>query len=132
MTKANIFMGAGWVGLAAVIAVLAGSAASLPQWFIAAGTLTCVGACWTMLFTRNADEYTRGLWTTAASLAFATMLVLFLALPFAEGVYDGFRSAHAGTPGEGNKQDIPALASIAFAILAFYIGLFWKRVSGGM
>ncbi|MCK0128427.1 hypothetical protein [Erythrobacter sp. F6033] len=132
MNKANIFMGAGWVGLAALVAVLAASAVSLPQWFSVASTLTCVGACWVMLFTRNADEYTRGLWTAAASMAFATLLILFLGLPFAEGVYDGFRSTRAGTPGEGNEQDIPALTSIAFAILAFYVGLFWKRLRGGM
>ncbi len=131
MNKANIFMAAGWVGLAGIAIYVAGSllfeAVAIPV----AGASIAVFSCWAMLFTRNADEYTRGLWTSAASLAFATLLILFLALPFFEGVYDGFTAAHEGIDREDVKQDISAMVSISLAIGAFYIGLFWKRIRGG-
>ncbi|MBV7259952.1 hypothetical protein [Erythrobacter crassostreae] len=132
MQKVNIFLGAGWAGLAALLAVFLGALVSIPEAILIAGLLICVACCWVMLFTRNADEYTRGLWTSGASMAFATLLILFLGLPFAEGVYDGFQSTRAGTPGQNNERDIPAIASIALAIIAFYIGLFWKRMRGGI
>ncbi|GMN01519.1 hypothetical protein [Erythrobacter sp. MTPC3] len=132
MTKANIFMGAGWVGLVALLAIGIGGLASVPKAFLVAGVMICVACCWVILFTRNADEYTRGLWTSGASLAFATLLILFLGLPFAEGFYDGFQSARDGGTGQDNERDIPAIATIALAIIAFYIGLFWKRIRGGI
>lgn len=124
MTRADIFEWAGWIGLAGIILALSTEIPGVPEWFAAVGGTAAIFSCWAMLFTRNADEYTRGLWTSAASLAFAAMLVLFLALPFFEGVYDGFRGDESG-------QDIPAIASIAASIGAFYVGLFWKRLRGG-
>lgn len=125
-------MNAGWAGLLGLVIWTTAAFAGLEKAVNVTGALITIAACWVMLFTRNADEYTRGLWTSAASLAFATMLILFLGLPFAEGVYDGFNSAHNGTPKSESKQDIPAIASIVAAIGAFYVGLFWKRLRGGM
>ncbi len=128
MNKANIFMGAGWVGLAGIGGFLISALDVIPAWVAIAGGLIAVAACWTMLFTRNADEYTRGLWTSGASTAFAIMLILFLTVPFFEGVYDGFNDAHNGT--DAAERDIPAILTIASAIAGFYIGLFWKRLFG--
>ncbi len=132
MNKANLFMNAGWAGLCGIVLLVAASAFDLSKAVNVAGVLIVMASCWTMLFTRNADEYTRGLWTSGASLAFATLLILFLGLPFAEGVYDGFVSSHEDSGEDETQQDIPAIASIVAAIGAFYIGLFWKRIRGGM
>lgn len=130
MTKVDVFMGAGWVGLAGISASIVIGASDAPPGLGAAAGVVTVIACWVMLFTRNADEYTRGLWTSAASLAFATLLVLFIALPFLEGVYDGFNAAQDGGDAPSPSRDIPSLVSITAAIAAFYIGLFWKRFRG--
>jgi len=132
MSRANIFMNAGWVGLAGILVVVASHVFAVPEGTELVGSIIAVFACWTMLFTRNADEYTSGLWTSAASLAFGTVLILFLALPFFEGVYDGFNAAHEGRAAGESTQDIPAMLSITAAIGAFYLGLFWKRLRGGM
>lgn len=128
--KANIFMLAGWAGLGGIAVTLVGNIPAVIDELQIAGASLAVLACWVMLFTRNADEYTRGLWTSAASLAFATLLVLFIALPFLEGVYDGFNAAHEGDGAPPPSQDIPSLVSITAAIGAFYIGLFWTRFRG--
>jgi len=128
MNKANIFMGASTVGLASVCVVLLSALDAIPVAVSIASGFVCVAACWVMLFTRNADEYTRGLWTAGASVAFAIMLILFLAFPFAEGVYDGFKDAHNGT--DNATRDISAIMTISAAIAGFYIGLFYKRVWG--
>ena len=130
-SKADIFILAGWAGLGGISATLVGSIPAMVDGVQIAGAILAVLACWIMLFTRNADEYTRGLWTSAASLAFATLLVLFIALPFLEGVYDGFSAAHEGDDASSASQDIPSLVSITAAIVAFYIGLFAKRLNGG-
>jgi hypothetical protein len=132
VNKANIFMIAGWVGLASLVLYVAGSVAFTSEPIAKASAYLTVGACWAMLFTRNADEYTRALWTSAASLAFATLLILFLGLPAAEGFYDGFRTAIEDRPDDYYQQDIKAGAIIGCGIVAFYIGLFWKRFRGGM
>ncbi|MEL7217767.1 MAG: hypothetical protein AAGK01_04965, partial [Pseudomonadota bacterium] len=129
MTKANIFITSGWIGLAGLGSFLFAAIDGVPIAVAIAGGLVAVAACWAMLFTRNADEYTRDLWTAGSSMAFAIMLMLFLMIPFFEGVYDGFNNAHTG--GENAERDIPAFVTIAAAIVAFYIGLFWKKVMGG-
>jgi hypothetical protein len=129
MSKASIFMTSGWVGLGGLAVAIGAALFAAPDGVTLAGLLLCVFACWAMLFTRNADEYTRGLWTAAASLAFATLLILFLTLPFFEGVYDGYKAAHAGD-GVEPQRDIPAILSIGCAIVAFYIGLLVKRLFG--
>lgn len=123
-------MTSGWAGLGGLAVAIGAALFAAPEGITLAGLLLCAFACWAMLFTRNADEYTRGLWTSAASMAFATLLILFLTLPFFEGVYDGYNAGHAGDGVEA-QRDIPAILSIGCAIVAFYIGLFWKRIRGG-
>lgn len=125
MNKANMFMAAAWTGLLALLAVIAlnlAGASDALQTFTASITVAC---CWLMLIARNADEYTRSLWTSAASLAFAALLLLVFGLPFLEGAYDGL------TAGE-RRQDFEPIMAVGLAIVAFYIGLFWKRAVGGI
>lgn len=88
------------------------------------GGLICILCCWILLATRNADEYTQGLWTSAASLAFTALLVMMIGWPFIEGVYAGLNGIEDGEP--------TFVGIIACAIVAFYIGLFWKRIRGGI
>lgn len=130
MTKANIFINAGLIGLGGLAGAAISAIVGFPQWIGTVASVVVIAACWIMLFTRNADEYTRGLWTAGASMAFATMLILFIGLPFVEGVYDGFQ--HAANDGPAGTRDIPSSVSILCAVTAFYFGLFWKRLRGGI
>ncbi|EAQ30131.1 hypothetical protein NAP1_05125 [Erythrobacter sp. NAP1] len=125
MNKANIFMAAGWTGLVSLLAVIALSLTGASDALATFTSSVTVACCWMMLFTRNADEYTRGLWTSAASLAFAALLLLVFGLPALEGAYDGM------TAGE-RRQDFEPIMAVGLAIVAFYIGLFWKRLRGGV
>lgn|GEM_PF-3177456 len=134
MSKVSIFMTAGWIGLAGVGVAIAGAVAPDGDGIVVTGAIVAVLGSWAMLFTRKADEYTQALWTAAASLAFATLLILFVLLPFAEGVYEGFTMAHEGRdpdmdPGKAQPESSMGL-TIMIAIFAFYVGLFWKRLRG--
>jgi hypothetical protein len=75
-----------------------------------------------MLARRLRDEYLEELWRSGTSLAFVAMVLMFLVMPFCEGVYDGFT-------GNGSGQDIPAEAAGLGAIIAFYAGFHirWLR-----
>lgn len=124
MTKANFFLASSWVGLAGLLVAYIGATGVLAPTIRPIGALIAVLACWAMLVTRNADEYTRALWNTGASLAFATVLVLYIGLPFAEGLYDGLRSD------ETSRRDIPAGFGVTIGIAAFFVGHAWKRLRG--
>ncbi|MHA7818285.1 MAG: hypothetical protein ACX930_01420 [Erythrobacter sp.] len=132
MNKANIFLAAGWAGLASMVIYAIGAFALESNALEKAGIYLTMLCCWVLLFTRNADEYTRGLWTAAASLAFATILILIVGLPFFEGVYDGFRTALEDRDDNYYTQDVTAEAAFACAIVAFYVGLFAKRAKGDL
>lgn len=125
MNKANIFIGASWVGGAGLLAsLLLQLLPVIPEQIAVIAGLIAFTSCWVLLATRNADEYTRGLWTSAASLAFASLLVMMIGAPFLEGIYVGFTKSDTGGP---SFEYI-----IASAIFAFYVGLFWKLVRGDM
>lgn len=123
MNKANIFMTASWIGLAGLIAAIASLLASLPLVVAVTGGFAAWLAALFMLWARGADEYTQALWTAGTSVAFGSMLITFLALPFLEGVYDGVTSTE-------NGRNIPMSIVPLFAILNFYIGVFVKRLLG--
>lgn len=123
MNKANIFMTASWIGLAGMIGAIVCLGLSLASiWAVSAAVLACLAAI-VMLWSRGADEYTQALWTAGASVAFGSMVVTFLGLPFLEGMYDGFTDTEGG-------PDIPTEVVLLFAVLCFYIGVFAKRLRG--
>ena len=130
MSKVSIFMTAGWIGLTCVGVAIAGGFVPRGDDIVVAGAIVAMLACWAMLFTRKADEYTQALWTAAASLAFATLLILFIVLPVAEGLHDSFIMARGGANPDEAQQESLAGLTIAIAIFAFYVGLFWKRLRG--
>ncbi len=76
-----------------------------------------------MLIRRFRDEYIETLWQAGTSLAFAAVVIGLVALPFLEGLYDGFI-------GIANGQDIPADAAAFAAIAAFYIGFHFRWLRG--
>lgn len=123
MNKASIFMGASWTGLAGLGIAGAAAILSAPNAIAAAGTAIATLSSVVMLSTRRADEFTESLWNAGASVAFGTMLLAFPGLPFAEGFFDGLTGNESG-------QNIPASIIPVFAIAAFYIGLFGKRILG--
>lgn len=123
MTKANTFMYASWIGPIG-FALFAASTILAP----ASGLHVIGGFCLILggiilLITRNADEFTRALWNSGASMAFAALLVLYLGIPFAEGMYDGFTDSE-------RSSELGAEIAVLIAISAFSIGLFWKRFRG--
>lgn len=122
MSKATIFLNASWVGLAALVIGLAATAIPVPEDLATLSGLICFLCCWVLLLTRDADEYTRGLWTSAASLAFTSLLVMMIVWPFLEGFIAGLRGIEDG------KASLEGI--IGCGIAAFYIGLFWKRFMG--
>lgn len=123
MNKASIFMGASWVGLAALVLTAVAAVAEASSVIPVSLILIVIGSSYVMLATRRADEYTEGLWNAGASVAFGTMLVTFLGLPAAEGFFDGVTGTEGG-------RSIPAIVVSMLAIAAFYIGLFIKRILG--
>jgi hypothetical protein len=125
MNKASIFMAASWIGLVAFVLTAAAAVAKASSAIAVPLILLMIGSSYVMLATRRADEYTEGLWNAGASVAFGTMLVTFLGLPAAEGFFDGAAGTEDG-------QNIPAAVVPLFAIAAFYIGLFIKRLLGGL
>ena len=123
MNRASIFMAASWIGLGALVLTAVAAFADVPLAVTAGLFLLVIISSYVMLGTRRADEYTEGLWNAGASVAFGTMLITFLGLPFAEGFYDGATGTEDG-------QNIPAAIVPVLAIAAFYIGLFVKRLLG--
>lgn len=125
MKRADIFMASSWIGLGALVLTAGAAASDASQALGVIGLLLLIGSSYIMLATRRADEYTEGLWNAGASVAFGTMLLTFLGLPFAEGVFDGATGAE-------HSRDIPATLPPLLSIAAFYIGLFIKRLLGDM
>lgn len=125
MNKAAIFLGASWVGLSGLGITIAGIVASGPTSVHVAGMFVAIFAAILLFWARKADEYTLGLWNAGASVAFGAMVIAYLGVPFAEGMYDGFM-------GKEQNRDLSADLIPALAIFAFYIGLFLKRLRGGM
>ena len=123
MNKASIFMNSSWVGLAGLAIALAGLVIPSLDLAVRIGLSLTVFVTLVMLWARKADEYTLGLWNAGAAVAFGTMLIAYPGLPFAEGMFDGITAAE-------RSQDIPASVVPALAIVAFYIGLFVKRLLG--
>ena len=129
MNKATVFISASWFGAAFGVAALANSlVGALPARASVYLLVVCMLSCWVMLFTRNADEYTRGLWTSAASLAFAVILLMYIGLPAAEGFVDGLTEALSDTSETTMQSSSDWILGMALG--AFYIGLFWKRLRG--
>lgn len=123
MNKAAIFMNASWVGLAGLGLALGGAILSLPFTVALVGLTAALLSTVVMLWARRADEFTISLWNAGASVAFGTMLLSFPGIPAAEGFFDGLT-------GNENGQNIPATIAPVLAIIAFYIGLFIKRLLG--
>lgn len=125
MNKATTFLGASWVGLSGLGVAITGIVASGPAAVHVAGMFVAIFAAILLFWARKADEYTLGLWNAGASVAFGAMVMAYVGVPFAEGMYVGFT--------DKEQSDASSAALIpALAIFAFYFGLFWKRLRGGM
>lgn len=123
MNRANIFMGASWVGLAGLILIGGAEAPSGSAALRMGGTTLLIIGSFAMLFTRRADEYTERLWNAGASVAFAALLINFIGLAFVEGFIAGLTDREI-------ERSIPGDVALLLSIVAFYIGLFVKRLLG--
>ena len=90
-------------------------------------TLFFVAACFVMFLTRNADEYVAALWRAGTNLAFLTLLLSVLLIPFAEGFIDGLMSASTEDPG---VQDLKTDLVPEIAFTGFFLAHFWARLRG--
>ena len=125
MNRASIFMACTWTGLSGLLMVAAGQSPSAPAGIGITGMLVLIVSSFALLFTRRADEYTEGLWNAGASVAFGTMLLTTAGLGFVEGLIEGFSDSKI-------ERTISADTALTLQIAAFYIGLFAKRLRGGM
>lgn len=123
MNRASIFIAASWAGLAGMIAFAAALMADAGDGLRLSAAVVLIVSSFALLFTRRADEFTRGLWNAGASVAFGTMLILSVGLGFAEGLIDGLTDAT-------RERSISADTVLTLEIAAFYIGLFTKRLLG--
>jgi hypothetical protein len=125
MNRADIFMASSWIGLAGLLLVGTHHASGTDLPLVMAGTVLLMIGSFAMLATRKADEYTLGLWNAGASVAFGTMLVSFLGFAFLGGFIDGLTDSKSGRSLTGDTV-------LVLQIAAFYIGLFIKRLLGGL
>ena len=123
MNKADIFMAASWIGLSGLILTAAGQSPSAPDALATIGIILVILGSFAMLLTRKADEYTEGLWSAGASVAFGTLLILTAGLGFVEGLIDGFTDSE-------RERSISADTAPTLDIAALYLGLFVKRLLG--
>lgn len=123
LDRASIFMGASWVGLAGLILIAGAEAPFGSATLRMGGAVLLILGSFAMLFTRRADEYTEGLWNAGASFAFGALLISFIGLAFVEGFIDGLM-------GGESQRTIPGDLALLLSIVAFYIGLFIKRLLG--
>lgn len=109
----------GAIGAAGVVVTFG---LSLPDFVKGVSIGVMIAPLAVMLTRRLRDEYIEQLWRAGTSFAFVAVVLVFLAAPFAEGLYDGFT-------GNGSGQNIPAEATGLAAIIAFYAGfhLRWLR-----
>ncbi len=80
------------------------------------------------------DEFARHSWHRGTAAAFITMLVLFVALPFAAGFMDGFMEAMRDSPqanGAFVTEDDYADTALFLAMAAFFAAFQWSRFAGG-
>lgn len=123
MNRASIFMGAIWVGLSG-LTLIAGAEAPLGSaGFRLGGTMLLIISSFAMLFPRRADEYTERLRNAGASVAFGALLINFIGLAFVEGFIEGLIDHEI-------ERTIPGDLALLLSIVAFYIGLFVKRLLG--
>lgn len=123
LNRASIFMGASWVGLSGLLLIAAAEAPSASADFRTGGTVLLIISSFAMLFTRRADEYTERLWNAGASVAFGALLISFIGLAFAEGFIEALMDREL-------QRTIPGDLALLLSIVAFYIGLFVKRLLG--
>lgn len=123
MNRASIFMGASWVGLAGLILIASAQAPWGSADLRLSGALLLIIGSFAMLFTRRADEYTERLWNAGASVAFGALLINFIGLAFVEGFIEGLTDRKI-------ERSITGDLALLLSIVAFYIGLFVKRLLG--
>lgn len=123
ITKASVFMGASWTGLAGMLMYIAAQVSSALADLEMLGILIFIAASLALLWARKADEYTQGLWNAGASTAFATMLVLAIGFSFGAGFVAGITDSDADNP-------VTADTVLSLEIAAFYVALFAKRLLG--
>lgn len=113
-TRTTLYMTMAWMGAAAMALY---SAAAILDWpdFVKGLSIGMLLVSLLMLLRRRLrDEYVQRLWVAGTSLSFAVLVLWFLLLPFARGLFDGL-------PGDASGVDLPDVAA-PLALLAFFVG----------
>lgn len=122
--RTHMYLTSAVMGFAATILMIAGQILDLPDFVKGVAIGLMLVSLLTLLVRRLRDEFIDQLWHAGTSLAFAAVVIVFLASPFVEGIVDGFN-------GSVRDQAITADFVGPVALLAFFVGfhLKWLRMS---
>ncbi len=122
--RTRMYLTSAVMGFAATILMVAAQALDWPDFVKGLSIGLMLVSLLTLLVRRLRDEYIDQLWHAGTSLAFAAVVIVFLASPFVEGVVDGFTNA---PPDQFFTADFVG----PIALLAFFIGFHakWLRTS---
>ena len=74
------------------------------------------------------DDYVEQLWKAGAAAAFVAIIICFLVAPLTYGIIDDL----AGGGLEWRTYGIPIQLPAAVALTGFYIGFYWRLLTGGL
>ena len=121
--RTTMYLVMAYAGTAAIVLYLAAITLDWPG-FVRGFSIGMLLVSLGMLMRRKLrDEYIQSLWAAGTSVAFVTLVIVFLFAPWLEGFFDGL----TGLDGE---MDTPASLAPALAILGFFAGFHLKRLRG--
>lgn len=121
--RTTLYLVMAYAGTAAIVLYLAATTLDWPD-FVRGFSIGLLLVSLGMLMRRKLrDEYIQSLWTAGTSVAFVTLVIVFLFAPWLEGFFDGLT-------GLDRKMDTPASLAPALAILGFFAGFHLKRLRG--
>lgn len=121
--RTTIYLVMAYAGAAAIVLYIAATTLGWPD-FVRGFSIGMLLVSLGMLMRRKLrDEYIQSLWAAGTSVAFVTLVLMFLFAPFLEGFLDGLT-------GLDKQMDTPVTLAPAIAILGFFAGFHLKRLRG--
>ena len=121
--RTSLYLAMAYAGTAATVLYLAATTLGWPD-FVRGFAIGMLLVSLGMLMRRKLrDEYIQSLWIAGTSVAFVTLVIVFLFAPALEGFFDG-------ASGRADIMDTPGSLAPAIAILGFFVGFHSKRWKG--
>ncbi len=121
--RTTLYLVMSYLGTAAIALFLAATVLDWPDFVRGLSIGMLLVSLWMLMRRKLRDEYIQSLWNAGTSLAFATLVAIFLFAPALEGFFDG-------ATGRADIMDTPASLAPAVAILGFFVGFHFKRWKG--